>query len=473
MKRILGGLGPSHVFFRCTCLEPTGGIAMPTDSWEQRVIQHVDTARDELVELCRDLVRIPSWDREQHGEADAARRVGATLKNHGIPAEFLQSHPSIENLVAVLEGAPGKPRLLFNGHVDVVPPGSLDDWTVNPFGAEVKDERIYGRGSLDMKGGVAAMTTALCVLRDLKVPLAGTAVLNVVGDEERQGELGTGWCIKHIWKKIRADACIVGEPTGGGVLGHTVGIGEKGPVWLNVTTRGRKAHGSIPLMGENAINRMMALLSELVRRGPPTVPPPIKREALIGQIAQAMGVEPSVLAPLMQGGGTPNLLYAAVEALTRTTLNVGTISGGVAANVVPDRCDAQLDFRILPGQSPQDMVDAVTALAKELGPSDTVQVEVRNAFQGTQVPNFEKDRLVTTLLETSKQLLGSTICFMFPAATDGRLLRAAGIPSTVAYGPGNTATAHAADECIAIEDLVKATKVFAVTAMRFLGLRRS
>jgi succinyl-diaminopimelate desuccinylase len=303
------------------------------------------------------------------------------------------------------------------------------------------------------------------------VPLAGTAILNVVGDEERQGELGTGWCIKHIWKKIRADACIVGEPSGAGVVGHTIGIGEKGPVWVKVTTRGRKAHGSMPLMGENAINRMMQLLGELLKRGPPTVPPPIKREALIGQIAHAMGVEPALLEPLMQGGGAPNLLYAAVEALTKTTLNVGTISGGVAANMVPDRCEAQLDFRILPGQTPQDMVAALTALAKELGFGEVVQVELLNAFQGTQVPNFEKDRLVTTLLETSRQIVGSTICFMFPAATDGRLLRAAGIPSTVAYGPGNTATAHAADECIAAEDLVKVAKVFAVTAIRFLGLR--
>jgi len=418
-------------------------------------------------------VRIPSWDREQHGEADAAHLVGATLKDHGIPFEFFQSHPNIENLVATLEGAPGKPRLLFNGHVDVVPPGSLDDWTVDPFGAEVKDDHIYGRGALDMKGSVAAMTTALCALRDLKVPLTGTAVLNVVGDEERLGDLGTSWCIKHAWKRIRADGCIVGEATGGGVLGYTVGIGEKGPVWLNVTARGRNAHGSMPLVGENAINRMMALLTELVKRGPPTVPPPITREALIGQFAQAMGVQPAVLAPLMQGGASPNLLYAAVEALTHTTLNVGTISGGVAANMVPDRCDAQLDFRILPGQTPQDMVKAVTDLAKELGIGGAVQVELRNGFQGTQVPNFEKDRLVTTLLETSKQFVGSTMCLVFPAATDGRLLRAAGIPSTVVYGPGNTATAHVADECIAIEDLVKATKVFAVTAIRFLGLRHS
>jgi succinyl-diaminopimelate desuccinylase len=448
-----------------------GGNGMSNASWEQRVVQHIDAAKSELLGLCRDLVRIPSWDLEQHGEAEAAHRVGLTLKRHAIPVEFFQSHPNIENLVATWRGAAAKPRLLFNGHVDVVPPGSLDDWSVDPFSAEVREDKIYGRGALDMKGGVAAMTAALCALHDVKVPLAGTVVLNVVGDEERQGELGTGWCIKHIWNKIRADACIVGEPTGAGAVGHTVGIGEKGPVWVNVTTRGRKAHGSMPLMGENAINRMMRLLSELVRRGPPTVPPPIKREALIGQIAQAMGVEPALLEPLMQGGGGPNLLYAAVEALTRTTLNVGTILGGVAANVVPDRCDAQLDFRILPGQTPQDMVAAVTALATELGFGDAVHVELRNAFQGTQVPNFEKDRLVTTLLKASRQIVGSTVCFMFPGATDGRLLRVAGIPSTVAYGPGNTATAHAADECIAVEDLVKAAKVFAVTTIRLLGVR--
>ena len=94
-----------------------------------------------------------------------------------------------------------------------------------------------------------------------------------------------------------------------------------------------------------------------------------------------------------------------------------------------------------------------------------------NASESTSIPNYEKDPLATTLFSISKELFGPTIYFMFPAATDGRLLRAAGLSSTAIYGPGNTTAAHSADECIAIDDIVKATKVYAVTTMRFLGLQ--
>ncbi len=435
------------------------------------MIKRIDEMKNELVTLCQDLVRIPSWDRKTRGEADVAHRVGKSLEEHHIEPEFFTSHPGIDNLVASIEGVQTRRRLLFNGHGDVVPAGNLDDWSVDPFSAEIREERIYGRGSLDMKGGIAAMTGALCTLRDLDVPLKGSVILNVAGDEEKQGELGTSWCIKNIWEKIRADACIVGEPTGVRPLGQSLCIGEKGIVWIKVTTKGEKAHGSVPLMGKNAITMMFQLLSKLLEQGPPTVEPPIKRDALIQQIAAALGVEPSTLDPLLRGGETPNLLFAAVEALTKTTLNVGTISGGLAANIVPDRCESQLDFRILPKQNPQEIIDSVTGLAKELGFENDVEVELINASESTSIPNYEKNPLVTNLFSTSKELIGPTFYSMFPAATDGRLLRNAGLLSTAIFGPGNTAVAHAANECIAIEDIINVAKVDAVTTMRFLGLQ--
>ncbi len=444
---------------------------MSLSSWEQRVKKRIENMKDILVTLCQDLVRIPSWDRETGGEAEVAHRVGKTLEKYKIKTEFFTSHPNIDNLVATIKGVQTEKRLLFNGHSDVVPPGSLDDWSVDPFSAEIREGHIYGRGALDMKGGVAAMTIALCALRNLNLPLKGDVILNVVGDEEKQGELGTGWCIDNIWEKIRADACIVGEPTGAHPLGQALSIGEKGVVWVKVTTKGEKAHGSVPLMGKNAIIIMFQFLSKLLEQGPPTVKPPIERDALVQQIAAAMGVEPSTLEPMFRDSGTPNLLNAAVEALTKATLNVGTISGGIAANIVPDRCEAQLDFRILPGQNPQEIIDALKKLAKELGFENAVEVKLINASESTSIPNYEKDPLVTTLFSASKEIVGPTIYFMFPAATDGRLLRAAGLTSTTVYGPGNTTSAHSADECIAIEDIVKVAKVYAVTTMRFLSIQ--
>jgi len=439
------------------------------------VVSRVEAARDEIVELCRSLVRVPSSveDRETRGgEAEVARLVAGFLERHGIQAELFESHPGVENLVATLEGERRGGRLLFNGHSDVVPPGDPSDWEVDPFSAELREGRIYGRGSCDMKGGVAAMAVAVCVLRDLEVPLRGSVILNVVGDEERMGELGTGWCIRHLWDKIRADAGIVGEPSGAGALGRIVGVGEKGPVWLKVTVRGRKAHGSMPMLGDNAIAKMMRLLQALLDRGPPQVKPPLTRDELIGLIAEGMGVEPEALKPLLGGGGggPPNPAEATLEALTTTTMNLGIMRGGVAANVVPDRCEAQLDFRVLPGQRAKDLVGLVEGLARELGLAGDVEVEILNGSEGSFVENFREDRLAITLLETARQLAGPTAFFMFPAATDARLLRDAGIPSTLVYGPGDATLAHTVNEYVSIDDLVAAAKVYAVTAVRFLGL---
>lgn len=441
---------------------------MTASDWEQKVLTHIDDLQDELVKLCQDLIRIPSWDRETRGEAEVSHRVGKTLEKRGIQTEYFTTHPNIDNLVATWEVNKGK-RILFNGHVDVVPPG--EDWTVDPFGAEIRDSRIYGRGALDMKGGIACQTMAIGALRDLEVPLRGTLIFNAVGDEERQGNLGTTWCIDNVWEKIKADAAVVAEPSGIGQQSFAVNIGEKGPVWLKVTTKGEKAHGSIPSAGKNAIMIMLELLQALQDDKPPTIPPPITREAVIAQLGAALNIEPQLMESFIQQGGEPNPLSAGVEGLTTTTMNIGTITGGVAANVVPDRCETQIDFRILPGQRPQEMVDFIQHHAEKLGISDVCETEIIESFEGNSVPNYEQNKLVTTLFNVSNEIAGSSVYFLVPFATDGRLLRRAGIESTVVYGPGNMTLAHTADEYVPIEDLLKVTKVFAVSVIRYLGVK--
>jgi acetylornithine deacetylase/succinyl-diaminopimelate desuccinylase-like protein len=152
-------------------------------------------------------------------------------------------------------------------------------------------------------------------------------------------------------------------------------------------------------------------------------------------------------------------------------MNIGTITGGVAPNVVPDRCEAQLDFRILPGQKPQEMVDFTRKHAEQQGLGEQFNIEIVEAFEGNSVPNYAQNPLVTTVFNASTEITGPSVYFLVPYATDGRLLRRAGIESTVVYGPGTMTSAHTSDENIAIEELVKATKVFALSIIRFLGIK--
>lgn len=443
-------------------------VNLTVDEWEQKVLKRVDELQDELVELCQDIIRIPSWDRETRGEAEVAHRVGETLEKRGFHTEYFASHPNIDNLVSTWKVNEGK-RLLFNGHVDVVPPG--EDWTVDPFAAEIREGLIYGRGAMDMKGGVAAMTMACCALHDLEVPLKGTLILNAVGDEERQGTLGTTWFIENAWEKIKADAAVIPEPSGMGQLGYAVNIGEKGPVWIKVTTKGKKAHGSMASAGKNAITIMLKLLQALEEAKPPSIPPVLTREDVISQFATALKKEPQQIESLIQESDESNLLSAVLEGLNAASMNIGTINGGVLTNVVPDRCEAQIDFRILPGQKPGEMISFIQFHAERLGISEVCDMEIIEALEGSVVPAHEQNRLATTLFKASTEIAGPSVFFLVPFATDGRLLRRAGIESTVVYGPGNTALAHTVDENVAIDDLIKATKVFAVSIIRYLGVK--
>jgi succinyl-diaminopimelate desuccinylase len=312
---------------------------------------------------------------------------------------------------------------------------------------------------------------AVSALHDLDVPLRGTLIVNAVGDEERQGKLGTTYCIDNAWKKIKADAAIVAEPSGISQFGYAINIGEKGPTWIKITTKGEKAHGSIPSAGKNAITMMLQLLEALRQAKPPTIPPPITREAIIHQFAASLNLEPELMESFIEQGGESNPLSAGLDGLTTSTMNIGTITGGVAANVVPDRCNAQIDFRILPGQKPQAMVEFIQRHAEKLGIAEDCEIEIIEAFEGNFIPNYEQNKIVTTMFDTSTEIAGPSVYLLVPYASDGRLLRRAGIESTVVYGPGNLFLAHTSDENVAIEDLVNVTKVLALAAIRYLGVK--
>ena len=192
---------------------------------------------------------------------ECAGLIADELKRRNLPAEIWEEKPGVANVVSFLEGQGGGKTLIWNGHFDVVPAG--ENWERDPFGGELRDGFIYGRGASDMKSGLAAMIAALSALRMAGSPFRGRIVFQAVGDEETGSEGGT---LLMIRKKIGADAAyaIVSEPTD-----LQIAIGNRGLRWLEVAVKGQASHAGRPHIGANALHaaaRMISGLENLLSR---------------------------------------------------------------------------------------------------------------------------------------------------------------------------------------------------------------
>src|SRR3954469_18595410 len=302
----------------------------------EAILAAVTALEDELVALLQRMIRLPTVNPPGEGyEAFVADLRGvldaygyATAVHHA-PAELAplgEGHPR-PNLVARLPG--DGPLVHLNGHYDVVPVGN--DWTRDPFGGELADGWIYGRGAADMKSGLAAQVIAVEALR--RTEWSGTIVQSAVPDEETVGvdNAGMGFLVEQ--GRVEADAVIITEPFGP----DGVGIGHKGAIWGEITIFGKQAHGSSPRLGVNAVEAMARYLARLDTE---------LRPQLDERITE-LGVTPPVS--------------------IHSTLSFDTIHGGAATNIVPDRCTVTFNRRLLPGE------DLGAARAELLVPLDGVR----------------------------------------------------------------------------------------------------
>jgi acetylornithine deacetylase len=372
--------------------------------------------------LTRLLVRVdsrnPSLVAGAPGEGQCAAILRTVLDAWGFRTELHDVAPGRPNLVARI-GRGGGRSVMFNGHLDVV---GTEGMIHAPFDAGVRDGRLYGRGSADMKGGIAAMCAA--AWRAAQEGLDGEVVIAAVADEEYES-LGTRALVA---RGVRADVAVVTEPTRLAIM-----PAHRGFVWIEVEVAGRAAHGSRWDIGVDAIRHAGLLLAELDR---------VDAEVL-----------PSRTHPL----------------LGRGSLHASLIEGGIGMSTYPDRCVLKLERRTIPGESAADAVAEVErACAAVRSRRATFRAAVRLLVaQGPS--DVAVDAPLVRTLEAALGAAGLPVAVEGMSAwTDAALLNEAGIPA-VCFGPGDISLAHAAEEYIPLDEIDRAVTVLAAFARSWCG----
>ena len=380
----------------------------------------------EVVELCAQLIRRRSVN-PPGDELAAAQYLAAYLQRAGLDVELLPHGAGRASLLAGLHGAGDRPGLLWVGHLDTVDVGAAP-WQRDPFSGDVAQGRVWGRGAADMKGGVAAMAVAAAALARAHAaaaaPLGGDLLLAFTAGEEIDS-LGAKQVLLRNLPPVQA-VCVA-EPSD-----NQLYIAEKGCLWLEFTTYGKGAHGAMPELGHNAVTDMLAVLAGL-----PDLPIPCDPHPLLG----------------------------------RHTLSVGTIQGGALTNLVPDRCQATVDLRSVPGQDHAAILRLVQAYLDELAQRRPgLRAEARPTNDIPPVTTAPDDPLVLAFNAALAEVTGQPCT---PGGvryyTDGALYAPALHVPMVICGPGAPGMAHQTDEYVDVQRLVEAAQIYTQAAIKMLG----
>jgi succinyl-diaminopimelate desuccinylase len=351
-------------------------------------------------------------------ERESARFVGGVLQSAGFTVDYYEFDEMRTSVVATKYFSPGKAPICFTGHLDTVPLG-LGKWEADPFGGMLEGDKIFGRGASDMKGGVAAMITAAVRLADVRGGKGGISLVLTAGEEIRCR--GAEYLASLDAALHQAGALVVGEPTSNyPVLGH------KGIFWLEADSTGVTAHGSMPEQGDNAIYKMARAITRLE---------------------------------------TFNFKASTHPVLGKPTLNVGTITGGININSVPDRATIGIDIRTVPEQDFDRLQrDLQTYLGEEvrlnfMQASPAVFTDPENDWVQ------EVFRIMVAYIGEDPQPRG------IPYYTDAAALSAAlGHPPTIIMGPGEPEMAHKTDEYCHVSKIEAAAEAYFEITRKWCGL---
>jgi putative selenium metabolism hydrolase len=398
-------------------------------------LQAAEAIADQLVAFTQQLVRMPSITGK---EEQVAGLLLAKLQEIGVDEAWIDG---IGNVVGVLRGQGNGPDVLLNGHLDVVPAGRVEHWRYDPFGAEIDDQgNIHGRGTADMKGGLAALVFTMKLMKDLRdrgIELPGDVIFSGVIFEEAAEMFGMRYLCETTLPErgLSFDVCYLAEPTNGRIY-----LGHRGKVELVVTTRGRTAHSSQPWQGINALEKMLPVLDRIFNQ---------------------------------MGQGFPGHLDLGQRSITVTNL----VCRPGALSVVPDECEISVDRRYLPGENADSIVNEFEELFERLKKDDSqfdASVQVRTVLEKSYTgyerevqkhhPMWivERDHPFVKRTADALERVGREVDFGYwPGGVDGGMTaNQMGIP-TLGYSGADFDLAHTPEEHIPVKTLVEDTEAFA------------
>ncbi|WXG42615.1 MAG: M20 family metallopeptidase [Promethearchaeati archaeon SRVP18_Atabeyarchaeia-1] len=408
---------------------------------QNRLFDAIDESKGALISFLRDLVSIPTVVPPGSNYEDAISMMRDKMKDIDFKCTLVDAelkplkelgmqtnllHGRRPNLIAVKQWGTGGPNILLNGHIDVVPAG--EGWKYPPFSATVRDNLMFGRGTSDMKGSIAAMVFALSALAQLDSEMKGSITLSVTVDEEIGGTTGLLYLVKK--GLVKGDCCLVADSSI-----ESIKYAANGCLRFKIITYGKAAHSSRPWMGINAIEKMVKVLSMLMQH-----------TYRLSNVRSRIPVHRSF----------------EIDSL-RPTMSIGVINGGLKVNVVPDRCEALVDRRVIPEEKVVNEAKKVLSLIDELKRSDpNLSVTVDYSHFHDSFESDPKSWGVQLLSEAYTETAGvSPFLGGSPGCTDGCYTANAGIPTMLLGAARAKSGGHSRDEFVDLNDVVMFSKIVA------------
>ena len=385
---------------------------------------------EELIQLTQALIRIPSHKDVPTREKEVAEYIYDFCHQNGLEAEMELIEGERSNVLVFLKGDGTGRTLMLNGHTDTVPPYNM---TIDPYAAEIRDNCIFGRGAVDMKGPIASMLICMLAIKRSGVKLKGDVIFTgVIGEEERSE--GTEYLVKS---GLKADGAVVGEPSN-----YEYAIGHRGLEWLEIIIKGKAAHGGVPHLGINAIEKAAVLIER------------IKKELY------------------------PKLKERFNEYMGPSVMNFGVIQGGSQPSTVADECRIKIDRRYIPGETVGSVLkeyqDIIDSLKQEDADFDAELIRMPNnmlTMDHLYLMTPPDDPIVSAVKESIQEVIQREPEITRKRGwTDAALLsNFLNIP-TVVFGPGKITYSHTKDERVEIKELADAVDIYARIIKKFCGI---
>jgi acetylornithine deacetylase/succinyl-diaminopimelate desuccinylase-like protein len=432
-------------------------------------------------ELLQNLIRYNTTN-PPGNESECIAYIDNLLKDAGLKTHIFAKDSSRPNLVTRLKGQGSAPPLLLYGHVDVVTTAD-QDWTVPPFDGKIAEGYVWGRGALDMKGGIAMMLAAVLKAKAKGIVPAGDIVLAILSDEEAGGDYGAKYLVENHAEYFEGICYAIGEF--GGFPIHVVNkkfyavqVAEKQLCSIKLTIRGLGGHGSFPMHG-GAMARLAGVLKKLDQYRLPVHITPVASQ-MLEKMAETLPLPMNeVLAKLLDPDLTDSVLDqlgplgVLFDAMLHNTVNATIVHGGKKINVIPSAISLELDGRLLPGFTPNHMIQE---LRQVIG--DNVEIEIVRHDAGPSQPDMA---MFTTLADILREAVSDAIPvpLLLLGVTDARFFSRLGI-QTYGFLPMNLPedfdfmkTIHAADERIPIESVIFGTNAIYELLKRYKALRHN